>query len=426
MNLYPFEQTVARDGVTDAEAIEQIDIGGPSLVRAAAKNHRFTTILTSPDQYEELIDDVSEHGGTTLGLRRRMAAAAFARTAAYDQAIAGYFESTSTTGSDQGDSTGEFPVQLARTWQRRAVLRYGENPHQSAALYAAAESASSLVDAVQRNGKELSYNNYLDLDAALGIARSFAAPCVVTIKHNNPCGIACSDSIAQATSKSMAGDPVSAFGSVLGFNRIVDRAAAEVLVEPGLFVEAIVAPGFESAALELLTTVPKWKKNVRLMDVGPLGAKSPTHGVREIDGGALVQDADVLSSDTTQWTVATEAQPDEALMAELKFAWDVVRHVRSNAITVCRDLAACGIGAGQMSRVDAVEIALSKAGEKSNGAVLSSDAFFPFPDSIHKAAKSGIAGIIQPGGSKKDGEVVAACNEHGLPMVFTGRRHFKH
>jgi phosphoribosylaminoimidazolecarboxamide formyltransferase/IMP cyclohydrolase len=424
VNLYPFEQTVAREGVTDAEAIEQIDIGGPSLVRAAAKNHRFTTILTSADQYAELLDDLSASGSTSLPFRRKMAGAAFARTAAYDQAIAGYFASASTADTVPNDSP--FDTQMTRRWQRQAVLRYGENPHQQAALYATGGEGASLVRARQLNGKELSYNNLLDLDAALGIVRSFEQPCVVVIKHNNPCGIACSATIEQATSNAMAGDPVSAFGSVLGFNRIVDAAAAEVLVRPGLFIEAIVAPGFEPAAVEKLTTIPKWKKNVRLMELGELASLAPTQVVREVNGGVLVQEADTLATDPSDWQIVTETKAEDGMMAELKFAWDVVRHVRSNAIAVCNGLASCGIGAGQMSRVDAVDIALSKAGERTQGAVLSSDAFFPFPDSIHKAAAAGIAAVIQPGGSKKDSEVIAACNEHGLAMIFTGRRHFKH
>lgn len=429
VNLYPFEQTIARAGVTDAEAIEQIDIGGPSLVRAAAKNHRFTAIVTAPEQYEDFIDDVSTHGGTSHGLRRQLATAAFARTAAYDRTIADYFARTTDDKTDNetdNETVADFANPLTRQWRRKSVLRYGENPHQQAAVYAKPTVESSLVAARQLNGKELSYNNLLDLDAALGIARSFADPCVVVIKHNNPCGIACHDSLATATANALAGDPVSAFGSVLGFNRIVDAEASKVLVEPGLFIEAIVAPGFDLAAVEALTTVPKWKKNVRLMEVGELAAVTPTLTVREIDGGALVQEADVWPSNTSGWQVVTEIQPDEALFAELRFAWDVVRHVRSNAIAVCGDFASLGIGAGQMSRVDAVDIALAKAGQRTNGAVLSSDAFFPFPDSITKAAAAGIAAVIQPGGSRKDEEVVAACNELGLSMVFTGRRHFKH
>ncbi len=415
VNLYPFEKTVAKPAVTDAEAIEQIDIGGPSLVRAAAKNHRFTTIVTAADQYEELIDEISSSGGTTPGFRRRMAAAAFARTAAYDQAIAGYFAKSAVNSADIDPNVdASFDPTISRAWQRRAVLRYGENPHQPAALYATADNAPSLVSAKQLNGKELSYNNLLDLDAALGIARSFDQPCVVVIKHNNPCGIACGNSVGTATAKAMAGDPVSAFGSVLGFNRTVDADAAKLLVEPGLFVEAIVAPGFEPAAVELLTTIPKWKKNVRLMEVGSLSPLAPVQVVREINGGILVQESDVLPTDVSGWEVMTAAKADETLMADLKFAWDVVRHVRSNAIAVCHDSASCGIGAGQMSRVDAVDIALSKAGERTRGAVLSSDAFFPFPDSIHKAAAAGILAVVQPGGSRKDDEVISGVQRTRL------------
>lgn len=419
VNLYPFQETIARPDVTREEAIEQVDIGGPSLVRAAAKNHAFVSILTSPAQYNEVLDEISKNGCTSLALRQRLSAEAFESTARYDRAIADYFAGNSEDGN--------FPESIAIPLQRKALLRYGENPHQQAALYSRPdEPLAGLVHAEQLNGKELSYNNLLDLDSALHIARSFQQPAVSVIKHNNPCGAAVAEDLGDATSKAMAGDPLSAFGSVLGFNRIVDAGAAEILSEPGLFIEAIVAPGFEEKALEILTTIPKWKKNVRLMLVGELGDQQARLQPRHIDGGILLQVADDLPDEPGQWEIVTSTQPDETELSELEFAWQIVRHIKSNAIAICREQSLVGAGAGQMSRVDSVEIAISKAGERVQGAVLSSDAFFPFPDSIHRAADAGVTAIIQPGGSRRDDEVIAACNERGVSMVFTGKRHFKH
>lgn len=418
VNLYPFESTVARSGVTDAEAIEQIDIGGPSLVRAAAKNHAFVTIVTRPEQYAAVLDEFQRDGCTSLELRRRLAGEAFARTAAYDRAIADYF----ARGASE-----EFPAVLSPTYERVATLRYGENPHQRAALYRdPSATGASVVAARQVHGKELSYNNLLDLDSALAIVRMFSEPAASVIKHNNPCGAALGASLAEAAKKALDGDPLSAFGSVLGFNQTVDRETAKVLCEPGLFIEAIVAPDFAPEALELLTTKPKWRQNVRLMAVGDLAQAPAARQLRPLEGGLLVQDADVLPDPEDEWKVVTNAQPTAVHWEELRFAWSLVRHVKSNAIVVCNQRALCGAGAGQMSRVDSVDIAISKAGERVQGAVLASDAFFPFPDSIEKAGQAKIAAIIQPGGSKNDPAVIDACNRLGLPMIFTGRRHFKH
>lgn len=418
VNLYPFEATIARPNVTPAEAIEKIDIGGPSLVRAAAKNHAFTTIATSAAQYAQILEQVTAHGATTLELRTKLAAEAFAHTARYDQAIAAWFAGQT--------AEGPFPGTLNLSLKRKAVLRYGENPHQQAAVYAEARSGANVVSALQLHGKELSYNNLLDLDSALEIVRQFPEPAVSVIKHNNPCGAAAAETLAEALRKGLAGDPVSAFGSVLGMNRPVDAATAEVLAEPGLFIEAIVAPDFEPQAMEILTTRPKWRANVRLMKVGDLGEDRQRWVYRFLDGGLLMQDADVLPDPEDQWKVVTEAQPTPQQMADLRFAWAIVRHVKSNAIVLCRDRMLLGAGAGQMSRVDSVEIAIKKAGDRARGSSLGSDAFFPFPDSIERAAAAGVAAIIEPGGSVKDEEVIAACNRFGLPLIFTGRRHFKH
>ncbi len=425
VNLYPFEQTVARPGVAWDEAIEQIDIGGPSLVRGAAKNHAFVTICTNPTQYGAVLEQLAAHGGTTLELRKQFAAAAYARTADYDRAISAYF-AQQLGAADRAGAT-EWPERISLVLDRQQVLRYGENPHQAAALYREPNAAAgSLVRAQQLHGKELSYNNLLDLDSALNVVRSLVRPAVAVIKHNNPCGAAWSDQIAEALAKAWDGDPQSAFGSVLAFNRPVDAACADYLAEPGRFVEAIIAPDFEPAAVEILTTRPKWKENVRLLRVGALDGPSTPRVLRQLDGGFLVQTPDDAADPEQEWRLVTTAEPTAAQARDLRLAWNVVRHVKSNAIVLAKDGAVCGVGAGQMSRVDAVEIALRKAGPRAQGAALASDAFFPFPDSIEAAAAAGVGAFIQPGGSRRDEDAIAACNAHGLPMLFTSRRHFKH
>jgi len=419
VNLYPFAATIAKSGVTESEAVEQIDIGGPSLVRAAAKNHKFATIVTHPEQYSAVLDEISQSGATSYDLRRQLMAAAFAHTADYDRVIAQYFAETS------GDDS--FGSRLIISLQRKAKLRYGENPHQTASVYSQDGAAgANLLSARQLNGKELSYNNLLDLDGALAIVRSLREPGAVVIKHNNPCGAATATSLAEAAQKAMDGDPVSAFGSVLGFNRTVDVETAEILATPGLFIEAIVAPDYAAGAVGVLTTKPKWKNNVRLMQVGHLDDLSVSRQFRYIDGGMLVQDSDNDVDPESEWRIVTDIDGSDELLSELRFGWALVRHVKSNAITLSKNCALCGVGAGQMSRVDSVEIAIKKAGERVNGSVLASDAFFPFPDSIQRAAEAGVKAIIQPGGSKNDDDVIAECNKLKLPMIFTGRRHFKH
>jgi phosphoribosylaminoimidazolecarboxamide formyltransferase / IMP cyclohydrolase len=419
VNLYPFETTIARPGVTLDEAIEQIDIGGPTLVRAASKNHAFTTIATDAAQYSEILDQITADGCTTHELRRRLAGEAFAHTARYDRAIADFFAGSRA----EGPLPGTITVGLTR----KMPLRYGENPHQQAALYALSNcSGASVVAARQLHGKELSYNNLMDLDSALAIVRQFSDPAAVVIKHNNPCGAAVADTPAAALQRALDGDPLSAFGSVLGINRTVDQATAEVLATPGLFVEAIVAPRFLPEALEILTTRPKWKLNVRLMEVGDLDRSLSPWTYRFLDGGVLVQDADVQADPEDIWKVVTEAKPTESQMADLRFAWEMVRHVKSNAIVLCKERMLLGTGAGQMSRVDSVEISVKKAGDRSKGSVMGSDAFFPFPDSIDLAAAAGVSAIIQPGGSKNDDASIAVCNRRGIAMILTGRRHFKH
>ncbi len=419
VNLYPFESTVARKDVTPEEAIEQIDIGGPTLVRAAAKNHAFTTIVTSAEDYSEVLEQVAAHGCTTPGLRRRLAGQAFAHTARYDRAIADYFAGI--------EAKGPFPEWVTLCLTRKMMLRYGENPHQQAALYSRPGCpGASVVAGRQLHGKELSYNNLMDLDSALAVVRRFADPAAAVIKHNNPCGAAEAEALATAMQRALDGDPQSAFGSVLGLNRPLDAATAEVLAAPGLFIEAVVAPRFNEDALQILTTRPKWKNNVRLVEVGELDQPPASWAFRCLEGGMLMQQADVEPDPEDLWRVATEAQPTERQLIDLRFAWEMVRHVKSNAIVICGGRTLFGAGAGQMSRVDSVEIAVKKAGSRAAGAVLASDAFFPFPDSIDAAAAAGVSAVIQPGGSKNDEAVIAACNRHGIPMLFTGRRHFKH
>lgn len=426
VNLYPFEATIAKEGVTAAEAIEQIDIGGPSLIRAAAKNHAFVAVATSPSQYARIIDQVSTTGGTKFSLRRQLAAECFAETARYDSSIAHYM-SQQLESATLLESASEFPASMTIPMQLVTTLRYGENPHQLAALYRLpGKQPGTLVDAEQLNGKELSFNNLLDLDAAFSMVRCFAKPSCVVIKHNNPCGAASAHKPSFACRKALAGDPLSAFGGILGFNCAVDEETAEVLSEPGLFLEAIVAPAFTAGALEILKTKPKWRENVRLMATGDYGPQAIERNFKLISGGALVQVADNQPPTNLNWVTVTEVAVADELWDDIAFGWEMVRHVKSNAIVLARDAALVGVGAGQMSRVDSVEIAIEKAGDRSHGSILASDAFFPFPDSIQRAAEAGIIAIIQPGGSKKDPEVIAACNQHRIPMIFTGQRHFRH
>ena len=426
VNLYPFEQTIQRSDVTQSMAIENIDIGGPSLVRAAAKNSQFVTIATSPDQYDAIAEQVESSGGTTLELRRQLMADAFTHTAQYDLNISEYFQSQMAKASAVGLGQSEPPKNWTLELSQASCLRYGENGHQAAWLYRSSDdTGASLVDAEQLHGKELSYNNYLDLDAALTIAHRCAEPACVVLKHNNPCGAATAPKLDDACRRAFAGDPTSAFGSIVGFNRPVDAETADYMAGDHLFVEAIIAPDFSSEATEILTTRPKWKKNVRLVRcAGPVS--QPRWALRQVQGGMLVQQADNQPNQQDGWQVANDEIIDAELMAELVFAWDMVRSVKSNAIVLAKDFSLVGVGAGQMSRVDSVRIAIEKAAGRCAGSVLASDAFFPFPDSIEIAAAAGVRAIIQPGGSVKDNEVIAACKQHHLPLVLTGRRHFLH
>ena len=426
VNLYPFESTVAREGVTFEEAVENIDIGGPSLIRGAAKNHAHVAVLTSPEQYAGFLEKFADSGGTTLEARRNMALAVFEQTPNYERAIADYLASQ-TSGSD----LEPFPHIMTLRFKRRNVLRYGENPHQRAAFYVGqSKPGPNLATAKILHGKELSYNNLLDLDSALRLIRLFADPAATILKHNNPCGAAEANTLAEAFELAYEGDPISAFGGIVGVNRAVDLATAQRLCVPGRFIEAIVAPSFDSDAFALLTTKPTWKNSVRLLaleaPIGPDGLKPVGFDLRRIEGGLLVQDWDEMEADPSAGTIASKRPPTEAERASLGFAWRVCQAVKSNAIVLASGRQLIGVGAGQMSRLDSVQIAVSKAGAKARGAVLASDAFFPFRDGPDVAAKAGVTALIQPGGSKRDDETVRACDEQDLAMILTGRRHFRH
>jgi phosphoribosylaminoimidazolecarboxamide formyltransferase/IMP cyclohydrolase len=434
VNLYAFETAIAKPGCQPAEAIELIDIGGPSLVRAAAKNHAFTTVVTSPDQYDDFLHAVAR-GGTTLAERRHYAARAFEHTASYDTAIAGWMARHAGLVAESatpavGEPSGEPPLaaRLTLDLERRLPLRYGENPHQSAAMYAPVGTHLGLAGLRQLCGKELSYNNLLDLDGAMRLVGLVAEPAAVVVKHTNPCGAAGAASVSTALATAMAADPTSAFGSIVAVNRTFDRACAEVLLAPGMFVEVIAAPAFEKEAVELLTTKPTWKASVRLVEIPPGDPWEATGGMelRSVAGALLAQRPDTCCDDPAVWKVVTKAAPAADLTQPLGFAFTLVRRLTSNAIAVCQGTSLVGAGIGQTSRVDATRIALEKAGDRARGGVLASDAFFPFPDSIELIKRAGIAAIIQPGGSKRDAEVIAAADAAGIPMVFTARRHFRH
>ncbi len=421
VNLYPFERTVARGDASDEEIIENIDIGGPTMIRAAAKNHAFAAVVVAPGDYAAVLEELQgSDGRLSLATRMRLAGRAFATTARYDAAIATWFASREAE---------DFSPQQARVYEKQLDLRYGENPHQRAAYYAQVGAARHLLAGVtQRHGKELSFNNLLDLSAAREIVEDFEAPACVIVKHNNPCGAAVAREGLDAYERAFASDPQSAYGGVIALNTWVDGPLAEALSRQ--FIEVLLAPSFSDEAIEVLTV----KKNVRLLEYSELAA-SPPSGEAELEakpvlGGILLQDRDAVSETREDMTVVTSRAPDDQEWADLLFAWRICRFVRSNAIVIARSEATIGIGAGQMSRVDAVEIALKKAREfqpeRLAGAVLASDAYFPFADGPQAAIAAGVTAIIQPGGSVRDEEVIAAAEAAGITMVTTGRRHFRH
>ena len=410
VNLYPFQDTVAA-GAAEADVVEMIDIGGPTMVRAAAKNHGSVGVLVDPGDYDRVLQQLGEQGGLSDGLRRELAAKAFGHTAAYDAGVAAWFQ------RDEPE-----PSQLSLALPRVASLRYGENPHQGAALYALPDAggAGGVAGAEQLSGKELSYNNLLDTDAAWGMAIDIDAPGVVVVKHTNPAGMAVADDLENAYERALAGDPVSAFGGIVAANVSVDEATAARISE--IFTEVVIAPGYEPGALEILRT----KKNLRILQMPDAAPTPPSLELRSIAGGLLAQQADVGEEPFDQWRVVTRAQPDDHMLADLRFAWIAAKHVKSNAIVLARDRQLVGVGAGQMSRVDSVRLAVERSHGDAAGTVLASDAFFPFRDGPDAAAAAGIAAIVQPGGSVRDDEVIATADEHGLVMVLTDRRHFRH
>ncbi|MGW5970200.1 bifunctional phosphoribosylaminoimidazolecarboxamide formyltransferase/IMP cyclohydrolase [Streptomyces sp. NPDC055186] len=413
VNLYPFRETVA-SGATPDECVEQIDIGGPSMVRAAAKNHPSVAVVTDPARYADVLSAVRD-GGFDLTTRKRLAAEAFRHTAAYDVAVASWFASDYAPVDET-----PFPDFLGATWERKNTLRYGENPHQPAALYVS--GTGGLAEAEQLHGKEMSYNNYTDTDAALRAAYDHAEPAVAIIKHANPCGIATGADVAEAHRKAHACDPLSAFGGVIAVNRPVSKEMAEQVAE--IFTEVIVAPDYEDGALEALAK----KKNIRVLRA-PEAPDAPVE-VKPIDGGALLQVADRLQAegdDPATWTLAGGEALSDAELAELAFAWRACRAVKSNAILLAKDGASVGVGMGQVNRVDSAKLAVERAGaERARGSYAASDAFFPFPDGLEVLTEAGVRAVVQPGGSVRDEQVVEAAKKAGVTMYFTGTRHFFH
>jgi phosphoribosylaminoimidazolecarboxamide formyltransferase/IMP cyclohydrolase len=432
-NLYPFTETVA-SGAAPEECVEQIDIGGPAMVRAAAKNHASVAVLVVPSRYTWALEHIAA-GGFTLVDRQRLAAEAYRHTATYDVAVASWMGNvlappSASEEESEGSGSARFPSWLGATWQRRASLRYGENPHQAAALYVSADDGSEgLAGAEQLHGKEMSYNNYVDADAAWRAAHDHDAACVAIIKHANPCGIAvvadgsmdAGAAIAEAHRKAHACDPVSAYGGVIATNREVSVAMADQVAE--VFTEVVVAPGYADGALDVLAR----KRNVRVLRVS--GVPRAGAELRQVSGGLLVQSRDLIDApgdDPSKWELATGDPVDDATLADLAFAWRACRAVKSNAILLARDLATVGVGMGQVNRVDAAGLAVRRAGDRAVGAVAASDAYFPFPDGLELLLRAGVRAVVQPGGSIRDSEVTAAATAAGVPLYLTGTRHFAH
>jgi phosphoribosylaminoimidazolecarboxamide formyltransferase/IMP cyclohydrolase len=420
VNLYPFERVAADPASTHEHIVENIDIGGPSMVRSAAKNHARVTIVCDPADYARVLEELTRDGDTTPQTRADLAAKAFAHTAAYDAAISGYLSSREPDGS-----TARFPRYLTLPFERAYGLRYGENPHQAGAFYVergAAPGSLAGAESLGAGGKELSFNNLVDVDAALDAVREFERPAAVVVKHTNPCGVAVADSLADAYRRAREADAVSAFGGIVALNREVDEATAAVLAET--FVECVVAPAFSSRALEILRA----KKNLRLLATrGWLGPEHAALASKRVGGGLVVQDRDATAAgEVTRGRVVSKRAPTADELRGLEFAWRVCKHVKSNAIVLATGEVTVGVGAGQMSRVISVQIACEKAGEKARGSVLASDAFFPFPDGVEAAGKAGVVAIAQPGGSVKDPDVIAVADRLGMAMVLTGVRHFRH
>jgi phosphoribosylaminoimidazolecarboxamide formyltransferase/IMP cyclohydrolase len=422
VNLYPFEKTISKENVSQEEAVENIDIGGPTMIRSAAKNFKHVAIVVNPERYDTLLEELNERDcDLSYETRYELVTEAFKHTSQYDKVIFDYFNRNNKEA---------YPDAISIELHKKQDLRYGENPHQTAAFYTyKGFDVPCISNAEQLHGKALSFNNILDTDVAIEIVKEFDTPSAVLIKHANPCGVACAENLKDAFTRAYSTDTVSAFGCILSLNRTVDEKTAEAITEPGHFVEAIAAPGFDDKAIEILTTKRGWGKDLRLLKLDSLGDTAIKKGIsdfRGVVGGVLVQDKDMNSGDKDQLKVVTKKAPSEDEIDELLFAWKVCKHAKSNAIIFTKDKMVIGVGAGQMSRVDSTNIAISKSGGRTAGTVMASDAFFPFPDCIEIAAKVGITAIIQPGGSKKDQDSIDAADKHGIAMVFTGERHFKH
>ncbi len=416
VNLYPFEETVAEQGVSLADAVEQIDIGGVALLRAAAKNFESVAVICEPDDYDSVAQAVAS-GGLEVETRQSLALKAFRHTAAYDAAISSFLAVRQPEKDDDSQDTATLPAQLRLDLERVQVMRYGENPHQQGALYRYSNASAAFE---QLHGQEMSYNNWLDLDGSWQAAQDFDAPTVAIIKHSNPCGLASAETLANAYENALASDPVSAFGSIISVNRRLDGATAQRMAK--LFIEIVAAPSYDDEALAILQR----KKNLRILRAA--GTVPSQLSIRTVYGGALVQEPDNSRDDLepANWQIVTRNRPDASQLEDLAFAWRVCRHVKSNAIVYAKDRATVGVGAGQMSRVDSVMLAGHKAGDRARGAVMASDAFFPFADGIEAAAAHGVAAVVQPGGSIRDEEVIESCDSLGLVMAFTGTRHFRH
>ena len=412
VNLYPFKETVQKPGVSHEEIIENIDIGGPSMLRSASKNYKFIPVLCDPSDYDAVVKELRENGKTSLTTREYLAAKVFRHTASYDTMIASYL--TERTGE-------KYPEKFTITFDKVQELRYGENPHQSAAFYKGMNPQYSLANAKQLHGKELSYNNIQDGNAAIEILKDFEGqPAVVGLKHMNPCGVGIGKTIEEAWDKAYEADPVSIFGGIVAFNEPIHASVAEKLSK--IFLEIIIAPAFDEDAFEILSK----KKNIRLMQLDTSLEVNAKYKVTNVNDGLLVQDIDDHKITAEDLRCVTNRKPTEEELEQLLFAWKVVKHVKSNAIVLVKDNMTIGVGAGQMNRVGAAKIAIEQAGEKAKGSIMSSDAFFPMPDTVEEAVKAGVTAIIQPGGSIKDQLSIDVCNEHGIAMVYTGVRHFKH
>lgn len=434
VNLYPFEKTVANPDCTLEDAIENIDIGGPSMVRSAAKNHKFVTIVTDPAQYDAVLTEMSQKNGAVgIDLRQRFARAAYALTASYDAAISQYLS----------HRAGEvFPPRLSVAMHKDQELRYGENPHQQGAFYRLPGSREVSVGSARLlpGGTPISFNNLMDSNAAFELVKEFDEPAAVVVKHMNPCGCAIDTDICKAYEKAYLGDVVSAFGGIVALNRKVDKELATTIMESygrfgkakgaaGFFAEVIVAPAYDADAIEVLRTLKAWGERVRLLETGPINRQQVDgheYDVRCLVGGILLQQRDLLGWEPDALTFPTKVKPTAAQLEDLRIAWLCAKHVKSNTITLVKDRTLVGVGAGQMNRVESGKLAFKQAGDMSKGAAMGSDAFFPFPDNVENAAEAGVACVVQPGGSKKDDEVIACADTYGIAMVFTGKRHFYH